>query len=169
MTVLEIRILGNPVLRKRAKEIDEIDDDLRALAEQMFETMYAADGVGLAGPQVGVSKRIFVMDIRDPEVSPRAIVNPVVVERAGLDSAEEGCLSVPGVSEIVERAARVVMEGLDIDGNEVRIEAADLLARCIQHEIDHLDGILFLDRVSPLKRKMLVKKFRRLQEEDAQG
>lgn len=169
MTLLEIRILGDPILRKRAEEIEEIDDDLRSLAEQMFETMYAADGIGLAGPQIGVSKRIFVMDIRDPELNPRAVINPVITERAGRDTEEEGCLSVPGVSEIVERATRIVMEGKDVDGKPVRIEAEDLLARCIQHEVDHLDGILFLDRISPLKRRMLIKKFRRLQEEDARG
>jgi peptide deformylase len=167
--VLEIRIFGDPVLRRRAEEVEEIDDDLRALVERMFETMYAADGVGLAGPQVGVSKRVFVMDVRDDEVGAQAVINPVIVEASGSDRDEEGCLSVPGLSESVERARHVTMEARDPEGEAIRIEAEGLLARCIQHEIDHLDGLLFLDRVSPLKRKMLVRKWEKLQRENDTG
>jgi peptide deformylase len=133
----------------------------------MFETMYAAEGVGLAGPQVGVSKRLFVMDIRDPEVEPQAVVNPVIVERSGSERSEEGCLSLPGLWGVVERSAQVVMEGLDPDGEPIRIEGSALLARCIQHEIDHLDGILYIDRLSPIKRKMLLGKWKKLQREAA--
>ena len=129
--------------------------------------MYAAEGVGLAGPQVGVSKRLFVMDIRDPEVEPQAVVNPVIVERSGSERGEEGCLSLPGLWGVVERSAQVVMEGLDPDGEPIRIEASALLARCIQHEIDHLDGVLYIDRLSPIKRKMLLSKWKKLQREAA--
>jgi peptide deformylase len=131
----------------------------------MFEAMYEADGIGLAGPQVGVSKRLFVCDVRDPDYEPLAVVNPVVVENDGSERGEEGCLSLPGLVGVVERPASIVLEGLDLDGNPIRLEASDLMARCIQHEIDHLDGILFIDRVSPIKRKMLLSKWKKLQKE----
>lgn len=167
--MLEIRTLGDPVLRKRAEEVPEIDDDLRRLVDEMFETMYAAEGIGLAAPQVGISKRVFVMDIRDPEVEPRAVIDPVIVESSGSDRGDEGCLSVPGISDLVERAADLVMDGRDLDGHPIRIEASGLLARCIQHEIDHLDGILFIDRLSPMKRKILLKKYEKLQRESARS
>jgi len=133
----------------------------------MFETMYAAEGIGLAAPQVGVSKRLFVMDIRDPEAEPQAVVNPVIVEHSGSERGEEGCLSLPGLYGVVERSAQIVMEGLDPDGKPIRIDASGLLARCIQHEIDHVDGILYIDRLSPIKRKMLLSKWKKLQREAA--
>ncbi|UCC73336.1 MAG: peptide deformylase [Gemmatimonadota bacterium] len=164
--MLEIRLLGDPVLRQLAVEVDEIDDHLRRFAEEMFETMYSAEGIGLAAPQVGVSRRLFVMDIQDGEAEPRAVVNPVIVERSGSERGEEGCLSLPGLVGAVERSAQIVMEGLDLDGNPLRIEASDLLARCILHEIDHLDGILFIDRLSPIKRRMLLSKWKKLQKEE---
>ena len=131
----------------------------------MLETMYAAEGVGLAAPQVGISKRLFVMDVGDPDIEPRAVINPVIVESTGSERGEEGCLSLPGLIGVVERLASVVMEGLDLDGQPIRIEADDLLARCIQHEIDHVDGVLFIDRMSPLKRKMLLSKWKKQQKE----
>ncbi len=127
--------------------------------------MYAAQGVGLAAPQVGVLKRLFVMDIRDEAVKPQAVVNPVIVTNSGSERGDEGCLSLPGLVGVVERRAHVVMEGLDLDGKPLHIEASELLARCIQHEIDHLDGVLFTDRVSPIKRKMLLNKWKKLQRE----
>jgi peptide deformylase len=164
--MLDVRLLGDPVLRQRADEVEEIDDELRELAEEMFETMYTEEGIGLAAPQVGVSKRLFVMDIREDEAEPQAVVNPVIIEQSGSERGEEGCLSLPGLIGTVERPACIVMEGLDLDGRPLRIEASDLLARCIQHEIDHLDGVLFIDHLSPIKRRMLLSKWKkRLQEE----
>lgn len=147
--------------------MQHIDGEIRRLVEDMFETMYAAEGIGLAAPQVGVSKRLFVMDIRDPEAEPRAVINPVIVERSGSERSDEGCLSVPGVYGVVERPTRIVMEGLDLDGKPIRIDASGLLARCIQHEMDHVDGTLYIDRLSPIKRKMLLSKFKKLQREAA--
>jgi peptide deformylase len=129
--------------------------------------MYEAEGVGLAAPQIGVSKRLFVMDVREPDTDPRAVVNPVIVERSGTERGEEGCLSLPGLVGIVERAARIVVEGQDLDGRRIRIEASEMLARCIQHEIDHIDGILFIDRLSPINRKMLLGKWKKVQKEGA--
>lgn len=164
---MKIRTLGDPILRKRACEAGAIDAELRRLVEEMFETMYEAEGIGLAAPQVGLSKRVFVVDISEPDVEPLAVIDPVIVESSGSESGEEGCLSLPGISEIVERAANVVVEGRDPDGEPIRVDASGLLARVIQHEIDHLDGILFIDRVSPLKRKMLLKKYEKLQQEGA--
>lgn len=142
-------------------------EELRRLVDDMFETMYAAEGIGLAAPQVGVGKRLFVMDVREPDVEPRAVINPVIVERSGKEKSEEGCLSLPGLVGTVERSARVVMEGEDLEGNALRLEAKGLLARCIQHEIDHVDGILFIDRLSPLQRRITLKKWKKLQEEPA--
>lgn len=159
----EIRILGDPVLRQPAEPISEIDDDVRRLIDEMLETMYAADGVGLAAPQIGIARRIIVIDVNEKEFPAFGMANPVIVERSDeLERGEEGCLSIPGLKEIVERPARVVVEGLDRDGNPRRIEATGLLARALQHEVDHLDGILFLDRVSPLKRQMLLKRWQKI-------
>ena len=143
----------------------EFDGDLRQLAEDMFDAMYEGEGIGLAAPQVGVSKRLFVMDVRDPDGEPQAVVNPVVIEQAGSEKEEEGCLSIPGLVEMVERPDRVVIEGQDLDGRPIRIEASDLLARCILHEIDHLDGVLFIDRLSPIKRRLLLNKWKKLRKE----
>lgn len=164
MAIREIRILGDPVLRARAEPVAVVDDDVRTLIDDMLETMYAADGVGLAAPQVGVGKRVIVVDVRDPDAPPFALVNPEIVEASEeLDRGEEGCLSIPGLRDIVERPASVVVEGLDRDGKPRRIEATGLLARALQHEVDHLDGILFIDRVSPLKRQMLLNRWKKLQ------
>jgi peptide deformylase len=161
MAVRNIEILGAEVLRRPAREVAEIDDDLRALIDDMFETMYEAEGIGLAGPQVGVSMRVIVVDVQREGVEPFALINPRIVETAkDVEKADEGCLSIPGLTAPVERPVSVVVEGLDEDGETVRIEADDLLGRCLLHEIDHLDGILFIDRLSPLKRQMLVKKWK---------
>jgi peptide deformylase len=163
MAVREIRLLGDPVLRQKAEPVAEVDDEIRRLIADMFETMYDADGVGLAAPQVGVSLRVIVVDPRDESVPPFALVNPEIVERAEeVERGEEGCLSIPGLREIVERSARVVVEGLDRDGLPRRIEAEGLVARILQHEIDHLDGILFIDRLSPLKRQMLLRRWQKV-------
>jgi len=158
VSVRDLRYLGDPVLREMCGEVEEVDDEVRVLVDDLLETMYAADGVGLAAPQIGVPLRVFVYDVRDEELEPGALVNPRIVEATGTQREVEGCLSIPGLEEIVERSERVVVEGLDRDGELVRIEARGLLSRCLQHEKDHLDGVLFLDRVSPLKRRMLLKK-----------
>ena len=167
MSVRPLRYFGDPVLRERCAEVEAVDDEVRALIEDLVDTMYAQDGIGLAAPQVGVPLRVFVYDVREPEVEPGALVNPRIVEQGGSVRESEGCLSIPELTEIVERSERVVVEGLDRDGRPVRIEAHGLLSRCLQHERDHLDGVLFLDRVSPLKRKMLLKKWSRMQEAEA--
>jgi peptide deformylase len=170
MAGLKIEMLGAPVLRQKAEDVEVIDEELRILVDDMFKTMYEAEGIGLAGPQVGVTKRVLVIDVRD-ETHPRfALINPRIVEvGTGRDKEEEGCLSIPGVSALVERPTTVVVEALDQLGQPLRIEAEGLLARCIQHEVDHLDGVLFLDHLSSLKRSMLMKKYRALQAENGNG
>ena len=126
--------------------------------------MYAEDGIGLAASQIGVPMRVFVYDVRDDEIEHGVLVNARIVEATGKQKEVEGCLSIPGLDEVVERSGHVVVEGLDRDGEPVRIEATGLLSRCLQHEIDHLDGVLFIDRVSPLKRRMLLKKWSKMDE-----
>jgi len=162
MALLKLELLGSEVLRRRADEVEAVDDELRRLIDDMFETMYRSEGVGLAAPQVGISRRVIVVDVHDEEVKPFALVNPRIVEASPeTEKAEEGCLSIPGISAAVERPARVAVEGLDRDGNPVRVEGGGLLGRCLQHEVDHLDGVLFIDRVSPLKRKMLLARWKK--------
>lgn len=168
---LPVRLLGDPVLREKAAPIaaDAFDDELRQLVDDMFVTMDAEEGAGLAAPQVGISKRVFVVDARRDgggKESRFALVNPRVVEVSDeIDAGPEGCLSIPGVSDVVRRPAQVTMEGHDVDGNPVRVTGSGLLGRALLHELDHLDGILFVDHLSPLKRRMLLKKYRKLQEE----
>jgi peptide deformylase len=159
MAPYSIRTVGDPVLRQRATEVTTIDGRLAKLAEDMIATMYDAPGVGLAAPQVGVEKRIFVYDVGD---GPFTIVNPEISERDGEWTYEEGCLSVPGLSWEIVRAKRVHLTGLDLDGNDVSIEADELLARCFQHELDHLDGILLLERLDTDTRKQALKTLREL-------
>ena len=158
------------MLREEADRVESFDPQLKALVQDMFETMYHADGVGLAAPQIGVSQRILVVDVRDdesPEAGRYALVNPEVVERSSsVEKATEGCLSIPGLEDVVARPASVEVRGFDPSGQEVTIAAEGLLARALQHEIDHLDGVLFLDRVSALKRRMLLKKWKKLREEE---
>lgn len=170
MAIRDIVLMGDPVLRRPADPVESFDDDLRALVDDMFETMYHAEGVGLAAPQIGLSKRILVVDVRDdddPAAGRFAVINPeIVAVSRETEKASEGCLSIPGLEELVERPAVVEVRGFDVHGETFTVEADDLLGRALQHEIDHLDGVLFLDRVSPLKRRMLLKKWRKLQEED---
>jgi peptide deformylase len=170
MARLEVRLLGDPVLRTEAAPVEAVDGDLRRLAADMFETMYAEEGVGLAAPQVGILKRLIVIDPQAEDVKPFALVNPVIVASAeDSERGEEGCLSVPGLKELVDRPVDVTVEGIDLDGNPVRLEATGLLSRILQHEVDHLDGILFLDRVSPLKRKMLLRKWEKVRPAQARS
>jgi peptide deformylase len=162
MARLTIETLGAEVLRRPATEVKEIDEKLRTLIVDMFDTMYEAEGIGLAGPQVGIGRRVIVVDVQQEGTEPFALLNPRIVESSReTDKAEEGCLSIPGVSAGVERPSRVVVDGIDENGHPVRIEAEGLLGRCLQHEIDHLDGILFIDRLSPLKRRMVLQKYKR--------
>ena len=159
MAIRQIRLLGDPVLRESCRVIDDIDDDMRQLIDDLMDTMYEADGIGLAAPQIGVSQRVFVYDVREDGHSPGVLVNPRIIENTGAIRESEGCLSIPDLTEIVERSSSIVVEGLDGEGRPIRLEADGLLSRCLQHETDHLDGILFFDRISPLKRKMLLAKW----------
>ncbi|HEX2038526.1 MAG TPA: peptide deformylase [Acidimicrobiales bacterium] len=150
MPAYVIRVFGDPVLKQRAAEVQEIDGSLVRLAEDMVETMYAAPGVGLAAPQVGVQKRLFVYDVGE---GPKVIVNPRIEGSDGEWAFEEGCLSVPGLSWEIVRPKQVHLVGRDLDGNEISIEADEYLARVFQHELDHLDGTLLLDRLDADQRK----------------
>jgi peptide deformylase len=164
VAVRPMRMLGDPVLRTPAAPVAAVDDGVRALIADMFDTMYDADGVGLAGPQVGVGQRVIVVDSHEDGQHPMALVNPSITWASDeTERGEEGCLSIPGLREMVERSIAVTVEALDRDGAPLRIEAEGLLARILQHEVDHLDGILFLDRVSPLKRRMLLAKWQKRQ------
>ncbi len=147
-----IRIVGDPVLRQPAAPVTDIDGRLVRLAEDMIATMYEAPGVGLAAPQVGVQKRLFVYDVQDGEGA-RVLVNPVITESRGEWVYEEGCLSVPGLSWEIVRPKEVHLIGRDLDGNEVSFEADELLARLFQHEVDHLDGMLLLERLDDDQRR----------------
>ncbi|MEX0891414.1 MAG: peptide deformylase [Gemmatimonadota bacterium] len=168
MALLPLRFMGDPILRTRADEVEEVDEELRALVADMLETMYAEDGVGLAAPQVGVGRRIIVLDPRHEGAEPLALVNPaIVVASAETDKAEEGCLSIPGIVDVVERSTAVEVEALDPAGKPLRFAAEGLLARVLLHEVDHLDGVLFVDRVSPMKRRMLLKKWAKVKPEEA--
>lgn len=163
MAVREVKILGEPVLRQRATEVPGVTAEIRQLIADMFDTMYAEEGIGLAAPQIGESVRVIVVDPHEEGVEPFALINPKIIEHSDdTDRAEEGCLSIPGLREVVERAISVVVEGLDREGNPKRMEAEGLVARILQHEVDHIDGIVFIDRVSPLKRRMLLKKWQKV-------
>ncbi len=155
-----IHLLASPILRQRSDEVETIDDDVRALVQDLFDTMYAAEGIGLAANQVGVARRVAVVDAED---DPRLVlINPVILEREGTTRAEEGCLSIPDIFGDIDRAEQIVLETTNLDGKRERFELKDLTARAVQHEIDHLDGVLFLDHLSPLKRQMLLKKWKKL-------
>lgn len=176
MPAREIVLLGDPILRERAAEVDAFGGELPGLVADMFVTMAAAEGAGLAAPQVGVSRRVIVVDVpgededEGEEGARLALVNPVVVETGRARAREsEGCLSVPGVHEVVSRPDRVVVEGMDPEGTPLRVEASGLLSRVLQHEVDHLDGVLFFDRISPLKRRMLLRKYKKLRAEEETG
>ena len=157
MSILDIRVLGDPVLRQATTPVTEITDELRKLIADMFDTMYHARGIGLAAPQVGRTERLAVVDVDD---NPLVIINPEILERAGKAKAEEGCLSIPDIYADVERPKDVTVRAMDVDGNTFELEATELLARCLQHEIDHLDGKLFLDYLSVLKRTAALTKWK---------
>jgi len=156
VSILDIRVLGDPVLRKEPVKVGSVTNEIRALVRDMFETVYAAEGIGLAAPQVGRTERVTVMDV---EGAKYALINPEIVARSGSARGEEGCLSIPEVFGEVERATSVTVRALDENGKEIEIEGTELLARCLQHEIDHLHGKLFVDYLSVLKRRSALAKW----------
>jgi peptide deformylase len=163
MAVLEIIKIGHPTLLKKALPVEKIDDDIRFFAANMIETMLAAPGLGLSAPQLNVSKRLITVDLSlgKEEHEVIVLVNPEIIEKEGKAIREEGCLSVPEIFEKVARPQRVVVKGMDLEGKERVINAADLLARVFCHEIDHLNGKLFIEWLSPLKRNLIKKKFKK--------
>jgi peptide deformylase len=163
MSLLPLHLLGSPVLRQHSAEVKIVDDGVRRLIDDLFETMDAARGVGLAANQVGLARRVAVVDADGDRF---AMIDPAIVEAEGRASAEEGCLSIPDIYADVTRPERVVVEAFDAEGNRYRKEATGLKARAIQHEIDHLDGILFLDHLSLMRRQMLLARWRREHKDD---
>lgn len=164
MATYEIRTFGDPVLKAKAAEITDIDGKLVTLADQMLEVMYAAPGLGLAAPQIGIQKQLFVYDIGE---GPATLVNPTIKESSGEWVYDEGCLSIPGLYVEIARPKEVLLHGWDLDGNEVTVEADELLGRLFQHELDHLQGVLMFDRMTDEQRKDALKEWRRLQSEPA--
>lgn len=167
MAILPIRIYGDPVLRKQAKEITRVDENIRGLALDMLKTVKEAKGIGLSANQVGVEKKLFVIDrsffsTTPNEDSPLIVINPVLVESHGGQTSEEGCLSIPGTYADVTRQLEVLVKGIDLDEKEIEIEAKGLLSRVLLHEIDHLNGLLFIDHLSSIRRRLLAKKLKKL-------
>jgi peptide deformylase len=158
MTIMPIRRLGDPVLKTPSADVETFDAALRALADDLFETMYEAPGVGLAAPQVGLSLRLFVFD--DGEGTKGAVANPVITSSAGEQTEDEGCLSIPGTYHSTPRAMYVRIEGLGLDGEPLVLEGEELLARIFQHETDHLDGKLFIDRLTDADRRHVLAEIR---------
>jgi peptide deformylase len=164
MAVLPIRIYPDPVLRVKCRDIQTIDDRLRKLAADMVETMHAAPGIGLAAPQVGVEERIAVLDLsvgEDPQ-QVHVLINPEIVHRAGSETDVEGCLSLPGLTDKVERPTQVKVKALDLAGKPVELDAEGWLARALCHEIDHLDGVLFIDHLRGLRRERVKRQLKKL-------
>jgi peptide deformylase len=165
MVVRRICAYPEAVLRQKAKPVETIDDELQHLIDDMIDTMYAAPGIGLAAPQVGISLRLFVVDVtsgRDVKAL-QTYINPEIVTAEGHLREEEGCLSVVGVAGVTPRAERVVLRGMNREGNAVEVEADGLLARALQHEVDHLDGMLFFDRMGVVGRDLMKRKYKRAQ------
>jgi peptide deformylase len=165
MAILEIKKYPEKVLKQKALPVTTFDQELQTLIDDMIETMYAAPGVGLAAPQVGESKRLAVIDIssREDKFPLLVIVNPVIVSCKGEVEFEEGCLSLPEYTAVVKRAENLVVKSQDRDGKQIEIEGIDLLAIALQHEIDHLDGMLLIDRISPIKREFFKKRHKKIQ------
>ncbi len=156
MSLLDIHVLGSPILRQETERVETITADLRRLVDDMFDTMHAAKGVGLAAPQVGRRERLAVVDADDVRL---VVINPEIILREGTVKGEEGCLSLPEIYADVQRAARVIVRAQDIDGKWYEVEGSELLGRCLQHEIDHLHGKLFTDRLSLLKRRTAMREW----------
>ena len=158
LSILTILEFPDDRLRKKAVAVKTVDDKIKKLVDDMLDTMYESHGVGLAATQVNVHQRVIVIDVSDEKDEPLFLINPEIIEKDGIKEGEEGCLSVPGFFEKVNRAERVKVRALNRDGQSYEFEATDLLATCVQHEIDHLDGKLFVDYISPLKRQRIKKK-----------
>lgn len=171
MALLPIRLYGDPILRTKSKQVEKVDDDLLAFALDMLETMHDADGIGLAAIQVGRPVRMLVADVgeRAPKGTPKIFINPFIVEAIGETIFDEGCLSVPGVSAEITRPEQIVLRYTDGRGKGREELFDDLLSRVLQHEIDHLDGKLFVDYLSPLRRAIVMKKLRTMQKKEAGG
>ena len=165
MALLPILEFPDPRLRTKAVAVDRVDDSIRTLIDDMFATMYAAPGIGLAATQVNVHKRVLVIDISESRNEPLALINPQIVTKEGVEETEEGCLSVPGIYDKVTRAEKIRVRALNRDGKQVEFDAEGLLAVCIQHEMDHLDGKLFVDYLSELKRTRIRKKLEKERKE----
>lgn len=161
MSALDILLYPDPRLRKTASEVATVDGRVASLIDDMFETMYKAPGIGLAAPQIDVQERIVVIDVSEDNDSPLTLINPVLLETEGKAETQEGCLSIPGIYETISRPAAVRVAAVDREGNPFELDADGLLATCIQHEIDHLDGKLFVDYLSPLKRNRIRKKLQK--------
>ncbi|MEM6463175.1 MAG: peptide deformylase [Pseudomonadota bacterium] len=165
MTIKPIVVIPDPVLRTKSEPIESVDEEIRRLADDMLETMYDAPGIGLAAIQVGIPRRMLVIDCskEDEDKDPLVFINPQIVAQSDDRSAyEEGCLSIPDYYAEVERPSEVTVDYVDRDGNKQQLEADGLLATCLQHEIDHLNGVLFIDHISKLKRSMVIKKFTKI-------
>ncbi len=156
MALLDIYVLGSPILRKETQPVQQMTSELRSLVTDMFDTMYAAKGIGLAAPQVGRSERIAVVDV---DKNPIALINPVITLKSGKSKREEGCLSIPDIHYEVERSGKVTVQALDVDMKPITLEGTDLFGTCLQHEIDHLHGKLFLDHLSILKRRQAMREW----------
>ena len=171
MAVLEILKYPHPLLKRRSKEIDQVDENIRNLVQDMTETMYDANGVGLAACQVGVNKRIIVLDVSpmDPEQDLFALINPEIVAEEEEIDHEEGCLSVPDCQEIIKRKQKVRVRGISPEGKEIELEAQGILAIALQHEVDHLNGVLILDRMSRLKREIYRNKLRKKKQKEKES
>ncbi len=156
MALLDIHVLGSPILRRETQIVQQMTPELRQLVTDMFDTMYAAKGIGLAAPQVGRSERIAVVDV---DKNPIALINPVITTRSGKSKREEGCLSIPDIHFDVERAAKVIVQALDVDLKPITLDGTELFGTCLQHEIDHLHGKLFLDHLSILKRRQALREW----------
>ncbi len=161
MAILDILVYPDPRLKQKAAPVERVDESVRQLVDDMAETMYAAPGIGLAAVQVNVRKRVLVIDLSEEKNELQVFINPVIVERDGEQETEEGCLSVPGLYAPVQRARRVRVQALDRDGKPFELDAEGVLAVCVQHEIDHLDGKVFVDYLSRLKRERIRKKLQR--------
>ncbi|HAS6221844.1 TPA: peptide deformylase [Vibrio vulnificus] len=162
MSVLQVLTFPDDRLRTVAKPVEKVTPEIQKIVDDMIETMYDEEGIGLAATQVDIHQRIVVIDISESRNEPMVLINPEILEKRGEDGIEEGCLSVPGARALVPRAAEVTIKALDRDGHEFTLEADDLLAICIQHELDHLQGKLFVDYLSPLKRKRIQDKLAKI-------
>jgi peptide deformylase len=167
MALIEILHFPDPRLRKKAIPVDKVDDQIRQTVEDMFETMYDAPGIGLAATQVNIQKQIIVIDVSEGKDQPVCLINPKIIAKDGEEEMQEGCLSVPGIFETVRRAENITVQALDQQGTQFTLDADGLLAVCIQHEMDHLDGKLFVDYLSPLKMQRIKKKMLKMKKLDA--